>query len=161
MADSTVKTAMELLNKIANDGGYATQISTYRNGGWVLLSQRAGQKFGKDFDLIPNEGYFVKVLKPVKLDIEGTKVAKDQSMYFYTGWNLIGYRSEIQTAKSFMEAVNSNSSLNMDTVTKFSSGRYENYVRDGETYYGTDINLSENSGYFVRLKKGGASWTRK
>jgi len=95
MADSTVKTAMELLNKIANDGGYATQISTYRNGGWVLLSQRAGQKFGKDFDLIPNEGYFVKVLKPVKLDIEGTKVAKDQSMYFYTGWNLIGYRSEI------------------------------------------------------------------
>ena len=28
MADSTVKTAMELLNKIANDGGYATQIST-------------------------------------------------------------------------------------------------------------------------------------
>lgn len=158
--DNKIKTGMDLLNKIADEGGYATHIATYRNGGWVLLSQRSGEKFGKDFDLVPNEGYFVKVLKAVELNIEGTKIAKDQDMFFSTGWNLIGYRSELKTAKSLIEEVNKNTSLDMDTVTRFENSRYENLVKDTGTYYGNDFNIVEGKGYFVRLKKGGAVWKR-
>ena len=158
--DNKIKTGMDLLNKIADEGGYATHIATYRNGGWVLLSQRSGEKFGKDFDLVPNEGYFVKVLKAVELNIEGTKIAKDQDMFFSTGWNLIGYRSELKTAKSLIEEVNKNTSLDMDTVTRFESSRYENLVKDSGTYYGNDFSIVEGKGYFVRLKKGGAVWKR-
>ncbi|MEI6887488.1 MAG: fibronectin type III domain-containing protein, partial [bacterium] len=70
LVSTSVKTANDLLVEIAKQGGYATHLATYRNGKWVMFSQRAGNKFGSDFNLVPTEGYFLRVHKAVTLKVE-------------------------------------------------------------------------------------------
>lgn len=153
-------TASKLISSINGFGGYATHVATYVAGSWMMYSERAGQKLGNDFKLVPGQGYFVKVIKPVTMYIEGKLIEKDQSIYLNTGWNLVGLRSTVTGAKNLIEEVNKTTVLNLDTVTRLEGGRYENLVSDGTTYYGNDFALKSESGYFVRLKKGGASWKK-
>lgn len=153
-------TASKLISSINGFGGYATHVATYTTGSWMMYSERAGQKLGSDFKLVPGKGYFVKVIKPVTMYIEGKLVEKDQSIYLNTGWNLVGLRSTVTGAKNLIEEVNKTTALNLDTVTRLESGRYENLVSDGTTFYGNDFELKSEKGYFVRLKKGGASWKK-
>lgn len=154
-------TASKLISSINGFGGYATHVATYTTGSWMMYSERAGQKLGSDFKLVPGKGYFVKVIKPVTMYIEGKLVEKDQSIYLNTGWNLVGLRSTVTGAKNLIEEVNKTPALNLDTVTRLESGRYENLVSDGTTFYGNDFELKSEKGYFIRLKKGGASWMKK
>ncbi|MEI6886884.1 MAG: fibronectin type III domain-containing protein, partial [bacterium] len=70
IVSSNIKTANDLLLEIAKQGGYATHLATYRNGKWVMFSQRAGNKFGDNFNLVPTEGYFLRVHKAVTLKVE-------------------------------------------------------------------------------------------
>ncbi|MEI6887460.1 MAG: fibronectin type III domain-containing protein [bacterium] len=153
---SGLKTAKDLLNEINKQGGYATHISTYRNGKWVMYSQRAGIQLGNNFNLVPGEGYFIRIHKAVKLVLEGNKVASGSDYYMSTGWNLISLvPDKDMKASGLIDKINKNSSLVSDVVTRYSSGRYENLVKDSTTSYGTDFSLNSVEGYFVRMVKGG------
>ena len=153
-AKSDVITAKDYLIRVARSGGYATHMATYRNGEWKELSIRGDSEFGTNFTLLPTEGYFVKVITPTKVVIEGTKVEKTDQVYVMNGWNLMSFRPVKATmASSMLDNVNSSQKYTVDTVTKFESGRYENLVKDATTTYGKDFNLDENKGYFLRALK--------
>ena len=153
--------ASELLNQISAQDGYAVNISAYRAGQWITYTQRMGIALGKDFNLVPGEGYFVKSVKTSNLILDGKLVEMNTPIYISTGWNLIGLRTDLENASSLLKEMNKSANINVDTLTRYQSGRYDNVVLDGATVYGTDYNLEKESGYFLRAKKGGASWMKK
>ncbi len=150
------RTAKDLLSNISSKGGYATHVATYRQGGWVMYSERAEKSFGNNFNLIPGEGYFVKVIKSGKLSFEGNKIAANQPYRLSNGWNLLSFRLDpVLKASKLIDAINLNSPVASDVVTRYVSGKYENVVKDKDTVYGSDFDIEENKGYFVRVTKGG------
>ena len=80
IVNNKFKTAKDLIDQINSQGGYATHVETYRDGKWIILTVRAGSQFGVDFNLVPSEGYFVKVIKPVGLILEGNLIQKNLSL---------------------------------------------------------------------------------
>ena len=158
MVTNGVKTANDLLIEIARQGGYATHVTTYRNGKWVMFSQRAGQTFGQDFNIVPTEGYFVKVLKATSLVLQGNLISLNTPIYISTGWNLLGIRTDKdKKASTLIEDMNKTEGIVVDTVTKYTDGRYSNLVKDTGTIYGQDFVIDPNLGYFIRASKGGKS----
>ncbi|MEI6462130.1 MAG: fibronectin type III domain-containing protein [bacterium] len=158
LVSSSIKTAKNLLDEITNQGGYATHVATYRNGKWVMYSQRAGIVLGQDYNLVPGEGYFVRVHQAVTLKLDGKKIEKQNPVYVSTGWNLLGFRTDAnKKASVLLDGINKTDGVTVDTVTKYSDGRYGNLVKDSGTVYGQDFVIDETSGYFVRATKGGKS----
>lgn len=150
------RTAKDLLSNISSNGGYATHVATYRQGGWVMYSERAEKSFGNNFNLVPGEGYFVKVIKSGKLSFEGKKIAANQPYRLSNGWNLLSFRLDpVLKASKLIDAINLNTPVSSDVVTRYVSGKYENVVKDKDTVYGNDFDIEENKGYFVRAIKGG------
>jgi hypothetical protein len=150
------RTAKDLLSNISSNGGYATHVATYRQGGWVMYSERAEKSFGNNFNLVPGEGYFVKVIKSGKLSFEGNKIAANQPYRLSNGWNLLSFRLDpVLKASKLIDAINLNTPVSSDVVTRYVSGKYENVVKDKDTVYGSDFDIEENKGYFVRVTKGG------
>ncbi len=150
------RTAKDLLANISSNGGYATHVATYRQGGWVMYSERGEKSFGTNFNLIPGEGYFVKVIKSGKLSFEGKKIASNQPYRLSNGWNLLSFRLDpALKASKLIDAINLNTPVSSDVVTRYVSGKYENVVKDKDTVYGSDFDIEENKGYFVRVTKGG------
>ncbi|MEI6886882.1 MAG: fibronectin type III domain-containing protein [bacterium] len=153
-----IKTANDLLIEISRQGGYATHIATYQNGKWVVFSQRAGSKFGVDFNLSLQSGYFVKVYKEITFILEGKQIEKNTPIYISTGWNLLGIRTDKdKKASTLIEDMNKTEGIVVDTVTKYTDGRYSNLVKDTGTIYGQDFVIDPNLGYFIRASKGGKS----
>ncbi|MEI6462127.1 MAG: fibronectin type III domain-containing protein [bacterium] len=161
LVSKSVTKASQLLNQVSAQGGYAINVSAYRSGKWVTYTQRAGVSIGTDFNLVPSEGYFVKVVKPTNLIIDGKLVEVNSPIFIGTGWNLIGLRTDIANASSLLKEINKSDNIQVDTLTKYASGRYENVVLDAGTVYGTEYTLDKQTGYFLRAKKGGASWVKK
>lgn len=150
-AKSDVLTAKDFLVRVARSGGYATHMATYRNGEWKELSLRGDSEFGTNFNLLPTEGYFVKVITPTNVVVDGTKISKTDQVSVINGWNLMSFRpTKVTLASSMLDSVNSSSKYTLDTATRYESGRYENLVKDSTTTYGKDFNLEENKGYFIR-----------
>lgn len=150
------RTAKDILSNIASNGGYATHVATYRQGGWVMYSERGEKSFGTNFNLVPGEGYFVKVIKSGKLSFEGNKIAANQPYRLSNGWNLLSFRLDpVLKASKLIDAINLNTPVASDVVTRYVSGKYENVVKDKDTVYGNDFDIEENKGYFVRVTKGG------
>jgi len=159
MVGEDVKTSRDLVSLIAKQGGYATSVYTYRGGKWVAYTVRGNEEFGLPINLVPGEGYFIKVITPATIAVNGLKALPNNSLSISNGWNLISFRPEgTLTAAGLLEKINKNISFAVDTCTKYSNGRYENVVIQDGTTYGLDFTLSETSGYFVRASKGGAVW---
>ncbi|MEI6462129.1 MAG: fibronectin type III domain-containing protein [bacterium] len=151
-----IKTANDLLIEISRQGGYATHVGTYRNGKWILFSERAGNKFGVDFNLIPTEGYFIRVYKALSLIIEGNRIEISSPIYINVGWNLLGLNTDKdKKASMLIDGINKTEGVAIDTVTKYSDGRYDNLVKSEGTLYGQDFTIDQNSGYFIRALKAG------
>ncbi|MEI6462982.1 MAG: fibronectin type III domain-containing protein [bacterium] len=156
MVSNNIKTASDLLIEIARQGGYATHVSTYRNGKWVMYSQRAGVPFGQDYNLVPTEGYFVRVYKAVTLSIQGTYVQNNTPVYIGNGWNLVGFRTDgTKKASTLIDNINKTEGVSIDTVTKYEDGRYGNLIKNEGTLYGQDFVIDNDKGYFIRATKGG------
>jgi len=152
-----VKTASDLLVEIAGSNGYATHIATYRDGKWQMYSQRAEVSFSEDFNILPGVGYFIRVHKETTLNITGNKFEESVPLDLSIGWNLVGIVSP-KTSYTADSLINKavKSEVSADTVTKWVSGKYVNYIKEGDTAYGEDFMLFEKGGYFVRVKdKGG------
>lgn len=153
---SSFKKANELVNEITSQGGTAITVATYRNGKWLSFIQRSGKVLGDNFDIVPGEGYFIRVTKATTLDVGGTLVKENSNVYLSTGWNLLGFRTSAdKKASDIIDGINKNTGVSVDTITRYVASKYENVVKDNTTLYGEDFKMESNRGYFVRAKMGG------
>lgn len=160
MALEDAKTAKGLLEKIAQDGGYATHVATYNSGRWQMYSKRGDWEFSDDFNIVPGAAYFVKVHKTTRLDVRGRKLEESMPLSLSNGWNLVGVVSPgtEYTADSLVNKLTTDE-ITADTVTRWNSGRYENYVKTEGVAYGNDFTIFEKGGYFIRVKSGAKVFT--
>jgi hypothetical protein len=154
-----IKTAKVLLDEIGKAGGYATHVSTFQNGQWKIYSERQDVAFADDFNIIPGEGYFVRVHVPTTLEVKGNKFAESLELDLDVGWNLVGIISKDTdyTADSLIEAI-IGKEVGADTVTKWDSGSYVNYIKTDGVAYGNDYKIFEKGGYFIRVKESGGKF---
>jgi hypothetical protein len=150
--EQSVSTAAELIRYANGNGGYITTVSAYRNGQWVTYSERDGQAYSNDFELLPGEGYFLKSDQSFLLKLRGKKVAETLPLELNHGWNLVGIvaPNESYTADSFLNHVQTQD-INADIVSKWEYGIYYNYIVEDSIGYGIDFNLYNTAGYFVRV----------
>jgi len=154
------KTAKGLLEKIAQDGGYATHVAAYQNGQWSLYSKRGDWEFSNDFNIPPGAGYFVKVHKTTILHLKGNKLEESLPLGLANGWNLVGIIAPEKeySADSLLTAITDNQ-IGADTVTRWQGGRYENFIKAEGIAYGNDYRLFDQGGYFIRVKSGAKVFT--
>ncbi len=154
LALKDVKTAGDLVNQIIKQGGYATHVVKYQNGKWETFSQRLGISYSHDHNIVSGVGYFIRVYQPVKLVLAGNRLERDLPLNLTRGWNLIGIVSNEKnySAESLINyAVEKG--IMADTVSKWDSGRYVSYVNKKENSYGSDFELFDTGGYFVRVRE--------
>ena len=154
-----IKTAKGLIDRINNSDGYATHIASYRNGKWVLYSQRQNLSFSDDFNILPGVGYFIKIAKETSIIIKGNRFAESLPIDMEVGWNLVGIVSpgKEYTAGSLIDGIVVDE-IGADTVTKWDNGIYENYIKEGGLSYGQDYRIFEIGGYFIRVKEKGGNF---
>ncbi len=155
-----IGTAKGLLQKIAESGGYATHVATYSGGKWKMYSQRGDVSFSNDFNILPGVGYFIRVHTEVRLEIGGNKFEESLPLDLEVGWNLVGFISPDNeyTADSLIDGM-VEAGIGADTVTKWESGRYDNYIKEENISYGNDFKIFEVGGYFVRVKENSGRFT--
>jgi len=154
-----VTTAKELLEEINQQGLYVTHIATYRGGRWIIYSKRGDISFSNDFSILPGEGYFIRVHKEGQILLRGSKFEESVPLDLEIGWNLVGIISpgKEYTAGSLIDGI-VNSNIGADTITKWDSGMYENYIKEGGLSYGQDYRIFEIGGYFIRVKEKGGNF---
>jgi hypothetical protein len=152
--------AKKLLELITQSGGYATHVATYRDGKWVMYSQRGDVSYTDDFNILPGVGYFVRMHKETSLNISGNRFSESLPLDLQTGWNLVGVVTPdaSYTADSLIDAIVEDGII-ADTVTKWDSGRYSNFIKEGDLSYGNDFGIFEIGGYFIRVKSEGGRFT--
>jgi len=155
-----IKTAKQLLTYIASNDGYATHVVTYTEGKWQIYSQRGDISYSEDFNILPGKGYFVRVHKETYMSVSGNKFSESLPLDLEVGWNLIGIVSpgKEYTAGSLIDGVVTGG-IGADTVTKWDSGMYENYIKEGGLAYGQDFKIFEIGGYFIRVKENSGNFT--
>ncbi|MBU0975815.1 hypothetical protein KJ918_03375, partial [Patescibacteria group bacterium] len=155
--ESSVNTASELLGVINDRGGLVTHVATLREGKWLIYSERNGRSFGEDFKLFPTEGYFIKNYKETEIELVGNQFEESYPLDLTSGWNLVGIISPEKeyTAEGLIN-LGTEAGVGVDIITKWQSGRYENFIKEGNVSYGRDYKIFSTSGYFIRVKdKGG------
>lgn len=140
-------TASGLLKAIAQDGGYATTVSTLENGNWKSFVQRGNESFsGDDFVIVPGKAYFVKALKRSaflfkgQVFIEGVKISLD------SGWNAVGFP---QTSKEY-KIEDIISQTNSDSASRWESGLWDSFVKQDGNKYGENFPIEPNRGYILK-----------
>ncbi|MEI6887008.1 MAG: hypothetical protein WCK31_02100, partial [bacterium] len=84
-------TASTLLKDIASQGGYATDVSTYKDGKWYTYKIRGEEIFSdSDFQIKPGQGYFIKIKKGIPFRFTGKPLQNPSDIKINNGWNLIG-----------------------------------------------------------------------
>ncbi len=114
-----------------------------------------------DFAIIPGRGYVVRSLEtvPVVIEIEGKPLGEVLPVYFYRGWNLVGFYhpAKTYTAGSLIAAINRFGKVHVVNVTKWDSGRYNGIQKQQGKTYGFDFPIFWQEAYFVnvdRIAKG-------
>ncbi len=152
--DRSERTAKGLLTSMNEQGFFATHIAKYSDGKWHVLSYRKDEKsyFGNDFELLPGEGYFIKSFNKGLFTIIGNKYTDSVPVQFAAGWNLVNVvrQGDGYTATSLLNALNT-ATMPADTVSDYSSGLYHNLVQQGGVVYGSDFDINESKGYFIRV----------
>ncbi len=155
-----ITTADGLLESISDSGGYATHVAAYEGGRWKVYSKRGEVSFSNDFNILPGVGYFIKVYQEAEMRIEGNRFEESLQLDLEVGWNLVGVISPDNeyTADSLIDGI-VGSGIGADTVTRWESGRYDNYIKEENISYGNDFKIFEVGGYFVRVKEDGGKFT--
>jgi len=84
-------TASSLLKDIAKQGGYATDVSTYKNGKWSTYKIRGSEIYSdEDFKIEMGKGYFIKIQKELNFEFAGIPSETSAKVDISNGWNLIG-----------------------------------------------------------------------
>lgn len=151
--EEEIKKASELIEYLNNQGTEITTITTYRGGKFLPYVIRDGVGFGDDFNILPGEGYFVLSHSSGEFIFTGTKVKDGLEVQLYQGWNLVNiYNSEVESYSGFeILKKMKGESVGADILSKWEDGMYTNIVSEESGEYGTDFNVYQNRGYFVRV----------
>lgn len=157
---SEISKASELLNSLNQQGANVTHITSYREGDFVIYSERdsstgSGQDkvtFGEDYVIMPGEAYFIKNYESATVKFKGKKVEGSMEILMNPGWNLISvYNEEVKSYGGFEVISQMNTQgVNAEVISKWEDGQYSNILIKAGTEYGTDFKVYPTSGYWVK-----------
>ena len=132
----------------------------YRDGNFVMYSNRDNTEFNEPFYVLPGEGLFVFVAKGSYLKFAGYKIKEPIPLSLSTGWNLIGVVSpdKSYTSESLLDSMQKEG-IKSDVVSRFNGGIYQNVIKEDGVLYGNNFDIIDTEGYFLRVKEGGKTWT--
>jgi hypothetical protein len=162
---------------IAAAAGQGIEISSVKKweGKWVEFTLKDGIAYGQDFNLRPNEGYFIRAHSKGSITLYGAVPDKPIPLQTLNGWSLIGVapgqgsdKNKNYTKQEFKDGINafefikvfnaSDPELKINNVTKYDDGVYRGVAysqgSDGKfKEFGLDFVLEEQRAYFIRSYK--------
>jgi len=159
-----IKKASDLMYIMNAQGADVTNISTYRDGNFIIFTTRiladgSIVEFGDNFNIIPGEAYFLLSYKQADVEITGMQIDGPLEIPLNTGWNLVGIFNSNQEEYSAFEVLDqiNNDGISADTISKWDSSKYTNVVKVDENEYGFDYTIFPQQGYFVRVLSEGTN----
>lgn len=172
--DEKARTAagmLEMLNDLTNGAVYS--ISKFDNS-WKTVGKNQQLYDINNFQLVPGQGYIIKVASNVEVSIPGFSVKFETDsdkapITLYQGWNLIGtYGTNVKqyTAKTLIEGINNFKAIDFtaDNVSRWESDvqRYDGLQITNQNgidiTYGFDFPINSQQAYFVRILQGKGNW---
>ena len=156
--DKSLAKATQLLKYLRKKGEIS--LIAHYDGKWHTVDQFKvvggdGYMQDSDFDITPGKGYVIRNLgvQPVTVKIWGYPVDGAVSVFFFRGWNLVGFynKDKTYTASTLIDSINSTKEINVINVTKWDSGRYDGLQKEDKTY-GFDFPIYWQNAYFVNVK---------
>jgi hypothetical protein len=162
---------------IAVLNGQNAQVTTIKrwNGKWEEYINENGRIYGNDFEIMPNEGYFVKSTNSKNVSFYGYVSDVPMPLTTKSGWSLVGVAPGYASQKvrnfthpefkdgisafELLKTINSSDpGVNATNLTRLDSGVYRNvnYVKSNDQKYkefGLDFKLNDLSAYFIRSDK--------
>ncbi len=151
--------ASDLLHKINENGGLALHIAAFRNGAWLIYTERDGISYSNDFNIYPGEGYYAKNYTDVNIALAGTKVSQ-ATLDLQQGLNLINIVSSNRsyTAASLVEEMKAQG-IKVSTITKWNAGIYESFINKEGQIFGNDFEITKKESYFILVEEGAKPFT--
>jgi len=154
LVNEDIRKTSSFARVLRDSGVEVTQISKYDSGKWIHYVSRIDNngdlvEYGNDYNLVPGEGYFVRVLNSGSAVITGNYFESSAPILLQNGWNLVGVQSRTNyTARTFLEMCNNQGAV-CSNISRFIGGIYESVVKEGETYFGNNFDIDYKEGYFV------------
>lgn len=161
---SSIRSAAELVQDVAEDGGYVTTVATWDGDRWDEYSQRGDISFGHDFLVEAGRAYFLENHTPTTWTVAGTALPDDFSLPIVRGWNGVGIPTGNYTAESILDSLQETSGLGQDggeaadQLAQWDFGLWDVFVKrifakDNIQTYGFDFDIDSKTGYFIYAKQ--------
>lgn len=158
---SDVKKASDLMEEFSLQGVTVSHVVALRNGVfWVYTTRHMDNSdsivLGEDFNILPGEGYIIHSLDSSKVRLAGRKVDGSLDILLNSGWNLVGiYHSDVEYFMSNdVISMFSEQNSSIDTVTQFTSGRYQSYIVKEGRVFGFDFEVYPYKAYWIYMGEG-------
>lgn len=158
---SNILKASDLIEELRLQEVIATHVVTLRNGVfWVYTTRHMDNNenfvLGEDFNILPGEGYIVYSLDEGKVSLAGKKVDGSLDILLNSGWNLVGiYHSDVEYFMSNdVISMFSEQNSSIDTVTQFTSGRYQSYIVKEGSVFGFNFEVYPDKAYWIYMGEG-------
>jgi hypothetical protein len=157
-SDKPVRTAGDLIDYWATQGGEVTQVASFSNGSFDVFSKReTGTEFAPDFDLIPGEAIYVYNTSTNRaLTFSGNRFEESVPVQLSNGWNLVGIvaPNTDYDSEGVLNAL-SDQGFDASTISQFENGLYQSVISDEDVIFGNNFNVIDKRGYFIRVESGG------
>jgi len=149
---SSIRSAAELVQDVAEDGGYVTTVATWDGDRWGEYSQRGDTHFGHDFLIEAGRAYFLENHTPATWTVAGTALPDDFQLPIVRGWNGVGIPSGNYTAERVLDATLA------EQLAQWDFGLWDVFVKrlfapENIQTYGFDFEIKDNQGYFIYAKQ--------
>ena len=158
---SQVKRASDLIDEFGAQGLIITHVVVLRDGVfWVYTTRHMDTTdkivIGEDFNILPGEGYIVYALDSSTISLAGKKVDGSLDIILNSGWNLVGiYHSDVEYFMSDdVISMFSEQNSSIDTVTQFTSGRYQSYIVKEGRVFGFNFEVYPDKAYWIYMGEG-------
>lgn len=164
--------ASDLIDKSVFESVNITSIKKWE-GKWIEFNVVDEVGYGEDFNILPNQGYFIFAQNAGDINLFGAVPTRSYPMSLNAGWSLIGvsggfdenlnetfandaFNSDGIDAFEFLETINSSqTSLGVNNMTRWDSGVYRGVnIQEGKNF-GIDFNVGNLEAYFIRSDERG------
>jgi len=159
--DKEISKASDLIDFLNEGGAQITSIAAFRSGKFIIYTNRNGEVYGDDFNILPGEGYFLKSLSDGVFLYSGKKVENSLEVQLYEGWNLVNIYNSNKTSYSGFDILKqmSQQSIKGVAISKWEDSRYYTIASQDGKDYGNDFKIYPTRGYFVRVESGNGKFS--
>ena len=156
-----ISKASDLIDFLNEGGAQITSIAAFRSGKFIIYTNRNGEVYGDDFNILPGEGYFLKSLSDGVFLYSGKKVENSLEVQLYEGWNLVNIYNSNKTSYSGFNILKQmkQQSINSIAISKWEDSRYYTIASQDGKDYGNDFKIYPTRGYFVRVESGNGKFS--